>query len=201
MSSFSIAFVMVVLELLLAQSTLRAAEKANLRFAPGASNEFMFDTGVLRGKLRPGGRSAGLSSVVHVPTGMRVDASMGLFSHYRLFTANHRYGTAAWDWTSEATLTPDGSVEVHWPSTSERPFELRATYRWSTPNVLDLETAVEAKTNLIKFESFLASYFSSGFTNAQVYSQTEDQKNAFLPAERSTGVWTALLDVFVALRP
>ena len=34
---------------------------------PVEHNEFAFDTGVLRGKLRAGGKSTGLSSVVHCP--------------------------------------------------------------------------------------------------------------------------------------
>src|SRR5512138_3727024 len=150
------------------QSSRGAAEGSGLRFVAGESNEFVFDTGVLRGKLRAGGRSAGLSSVVHLPTGMRLDASMGLFSHYRLFSTNKRYGTAAWDLPSSAKLAPDGSVEVRWSAAVDRPFQLSATYRWTAPNVLDVETGVRADTNLISFESFLASYFSPGFTNAAV---------------------------------
>ena len=100
---------------------------------------------------------------------------MGLFGHYRVFSANKRYGTAAWDWPSEAKLRPDGSVEVRWPSAEDRPFELRAVYRWAAPNTLDLETSVQAKTNLAKFESFLASYFAEGFTNACVYVRSNGQ--------------------------
>ena len=50
-------------------------------------------------------------------------------------------------------------MEVRWPSAEDRPFELRAVYRWAAPDTLDLETSVQAKTNLAKFESFLASYF------------------------------------------
>ena len=100
---------------------------------------------------------------------------MGLFGHYRVFSANKRYGTAAWDWPSEARLRPDGSVEVRWPSAEDRPFELRAVYRWAAPDTLDLETTVQAKTNLAKFESFLASYFAEGFTNACVYVRSNSQ--------------------------
>ena len=146
-----------------------------LAFFASGTNEFTFDTGVLKGKLRAGGKSTGLSSVVHLPTGLTLDSSMGLFGHYRVFSANKRYGTAAWDWPSEARLRPDGSVEVRWPSAEDRPFELRAVYRWAAPDTLDLETSVQAKTNLAKFESFLASYFSEGFTNACVYVRSNSQ--------------------------
>jgi hypothetical protein len=119
---------------------------------------------------------------------------MGLFGHYRVFASNHRYGTGAWDWPSEAKLASDRSVEVRWPATADRPFELMALYRWATPDTLDLETRVEAKVDLLKFESFLASYFAEEFTNSLVY--VRDVPNhpgtkGFMPAEQSYGVWQA----------
>jgi hypothetical protein len=161
-----------------------------LAFAASGTNEFAFDTGVLKGKLRAEGKSRGLSSVVHVPTGITLDSSMGLLGHYRVFSANKRYGTAAWDWPSDARLRPDGSVEVHWPSAEDRPFELRAVYRWAAPNILDLETTVQAKTNLTEFESFLASYFAEGFTNSCVYVKSNSQQ-WLKAAEKSGGIWQA----------
>jgi hypothetical protein len=127
---------------------------------------------------------------VHLPTGMTVDASMGLFGHYRVFSANKRYGTGAWDWPSEARLRHDGSVEVHWPSAEDRPFELRAVYRWAAPDSLDLETSVQARTNLTKFESFLASYFAEGFTNSSVLARSNGGEGLAV-ADRNSGVWQA----------
>ncbi len=174
-----------VLGTLLAASAVSAA---GLRFLASGTNEYSFDTGVLRGKLRAGGRSTGLSSVVYTRTGMRLDASMGLLGHYRVFTSNKRYGTAAWDWPSEARLADDGSVQMRWPATAERPFELRATYRLILPDCVDLETAVEAKADLPKFESFVASYFTSSFTNAAVET---GEREEFTPADQSAGVWQA----------
>ncbi|HEY5911268.1 MAG TPA: hypothetical protein VJA21_11765 [Verrucomicrobiae bacterium] len=178
----------VVLGMLSTPQVIFGGEPAGLRFSPGENNEFSFDTGLLRGKLRAGGRSAGLSSVVHVPTGTRLDASMGLLGHYRVFSANKRYGTAAWDWPSEARLAADGSVEVCWPAAADRPFELRARYRWAEPEAVDLETVVEAKANLLKFESFVASYFTSGFTNSAAHAGGQ---GTFLAAEKGEGVWQA----------
>jgi hypothetical protein len=164
-----------------------------LRFKPAGPNEFTFDTGVLRGKLRAEGKSRGLSSVVHLPTGITLDRSMGLFGHYRVFSANRRYGTAAWDWPGEGTLAADGSVTTRWPATAERPFDLEAVYRWAAPNLLDLETTVTAKTNLTQFESFLAAYFSEGFTNSQAYAAPSagNSKAAFVTADKSFGTWLA----------
>jgi hypothetical protein len=161
-----------------------------LAFSASGTNEFTFDTGVLKGKLRADGKSKGLSAVVHVPTGITLDSSVGLFGHYRVFSANKRYGTAAWDWPSEAKLRRDGSVEVRWPSTEDRPFELRAVYRWAAPDTLDLETTVQAKTNLAKFESFLASYFAECFTNSCVNVRSNSQE-WLEAAGSSSGVWQA----------
>lgn len=185
--------ILIVLGIALGGVTLpdsAVGAEACLKFAAGENNEFVFDTGMLRGKLRAGGKSAGLSSVVHVPSGLRLDASMGLFSHYRLFSSNRRYGPAAWDFPSQARLAEDGSIEVRWPAAADRPFELGAVYRWAAPNVLDLETSVHAQTNLSKFESFLASYFSSSFTNAAVCAG-ESGERRFMTADRAAGVWLA----------
>ena len=168
-----------------------AAFSSELRFQGGENGEFTFDTGVLRGKLRPGGKSAGLSSVIYLPTGTRVDASMGLFSYYRLFSANHRYGTAAWDWPSEARLTDDGDAEVTWPAAPDRAFELRGIYHWVTPDLLELHTEVKALTNLNRFEVFLASYFNSPFTNAAVRAadRATPKHVSFCTADRAFGDW------------
>lgn len=184
------------LELATAVSCLLMAATANssggeakpLAFKPGATGEFTFDTGVVRGKLREGGASKGLSQVIHIPTGQRLDNSMGLFSHYRVFTQGRRYGVGAWDWPSQATLEADGSVSVRWPATPDRPFELSAHYRWAAPDTLDLETSVTAKTNLIKFESFLASYFAPAFTNSAVCTGALGK---FTIASKEAGVWQA----------
>jgi hypothetical protein len=145
------------------------ADKNSLAFKAGNSNEFTFNTGSLRGTLRAGGASKGLTSVVHIPTGVRLDSSMGLFSHYRMLGANTRYGTAGWFWPSEAKLQADGAVEEFWPAAPEHPFELKAVYRWVSANALELETTVKAYTNLNRFECFLASYFTPDFTNSIVY--------------------------------
>jgi hypothetical protein len=174
----------------LARAQVKPPGQGKLAFSASGTNEFAFDTGVLKGKLRADGKSRGLSAVVHLPTGITLDSSMGLFGHYRVFSANKRYGTAAWDWPSEAKLRRDGSVEVRWPSTEDRPFELCAVYRWAAPDTLDLETSVQAKTNLAKFESFLASYFAECFTNSCVYVRSNSQQ-WLEAAGSSSGVWQA----------
>ncbi|HSA09074.1 MAG TPA: hypothetical protein P5205_01770 [Candidatus Paceibacterota bacterium] len=176
--------------MLVVQPAGGASAGGSLAFTAAGAKELEFNTGVLKGKLRAGGKSTGLSSVVHLPTGLILDSSMGLLGHYRVFSANQRYGNAAWDWPSDARLRPDGSVEVCWTSAEDRPFELRANYRWAAPDTLDLETIVQARTNLAKFESFLGSYFSGGFTNSCVYARSNGQA-CLIRADKSIGIWQA----------
>lgn len=154
-----------------------------------AGNEFRFDTGALRGTLRGGGTSAGLSVAFDSASGTNLAKSMGLFSHYRLLDAETRYGTAAWDWSSKARLLSDGAVEVAWTADADHPFELKATYRWAAPDALDVTTLVTARKELRDFEVFLASYFN-GFAQARVFAR-RDGKPEFVAAERTNGTWQA----------
>jgi hypothetical protein len=180
--------------MVLAASTMTSTAGLPLAFTPSGTNEFAFNTGVLRGKLRAEGKSKGLSNVEYIPTGTILDRSMGLVGHYRVFTVGKRYGNGAWDWPSQATLRPDGAVEVRWPAAPDRPFEMSALYRWAAPNALDVTTTVHARTNLLKFESFLASYFSEGFTNSLVFVQRSPDNGGtkgFLAAKPEAGTWQA----------
>ena len=161
-------------------------------FAPGSTaGEFTFDTGVLRGKLHASGKSIGLSEVVHVPSGRRLDRSMGLFSIYRVFTRAARFGTGAWDWPSDATLRDDGSVEINWRPDRSRPFHLQATYRWRDESTVGMETAVTPSADLAGFEVFLASYFSESFSNALVYARAAagDVSPILVPVGQRAGTW------------
>jgi hypothetical protein len=165
---------------------------AKLAFVANDKGEYTFDTGFLRGTLRPGGKSRGLSSVIHVPSGARLDRSMGLLSHYRVFTMNTRYGAGAWDWPSTARLLPDGAVQVTWPEAADRPFAMGALYRWKDPQTIDLETTVTARQDVRGFESFLATYLTEAFPTPWVYvhasPEAQDQPG-FLPARKTYGDW------------
>jgi hypothetical protein len=173
----------------------RPAAKPNpLAFVAVGPNEFSFDTGVLQGALRAKGESTGLSSVIYKPTGLRLDRSKGLLSHYRVFTANQRYGPGAWDWPGTAQLLPDGAVETHWTPAADRPFEMWAVYRWAAPGTVEVETRIRAEADLAKFESFLACYFNDVFSNSLVYVRqptTSAGIPGFLAAEEPAGVWQA----------
>ena len=161
-------------------------------FKPSADGGFEFDTGALRGRLRAGGRSLGLSSVVHLPSGASLDCSNGLLSHYRVFTTGKRYGGGAWDWPSQAALREDGSVEVRWSNAPDRPFDFAAIYRWVNPATCELETRVRALVDLTGFESFAASYFDKDFDSASVHVQDRvpsDHRAGLLAAEATLGPW------------
>ncbi|MBI4663851.1 MAG: hypothetical protein HY735_34045 [Verrucomicrobia bacterium] len=184
-----LAFGVLILyvEAMAAPPTHATTSQCAFRFG-ATNNEFTFDTGVLRGKLGAGAKSLGLSSVIHIPTGMTLDRSMGLFSHYRLFTAAKRHGGGVWDLPSRAELRADGSVEMTVKPSPERPFELRAIYRWHDASTLDLATIVEAERELPGFEVFLASYFAPQFTNAVICGMTNTAPK-FIRADRSLAHW------------
>jgi hypothetical protein len=163
-----------------------------LAFTANKDGGYEFDTSVLRGRLREAGKRLGLTSMVHVPTGTKLNGAYGILSYYRVFTTNKRYGTATWDWTSSSKLLPDGAVQVTWPKGDDRPFELAAIYRFRDGSTLDIETIVKAGGDLSKFEVFLASYFNEAFPLPQVYVAADpdaDGKPAFLTAKKSFGNW------------
>jgi len=169
-----------------------AAADAKLAFT-AAGKEFTFNTGALRGTLRGGGKSKGLLPVLYGDDGINLAGSLSIMSPYRLLTADARFGTAAWDWASEARLLPDGAVEVCWTADAEHPLDMTAVYRWSAPNTLDFTATVQPKQDLRKFELFLASYFA-GFPASLVYVQENPAaggKPGFMEAVKATAVWQA----------
>lgn len=171
---------------------IQAEEAPSLRFLEGDAGAFRFDTGVLSGELRREGRSTGLVPVTHKASGTTVASGEGLFNHYRVFTRGKRYGYGARRWPSTAQLRADGSVEVLWPETPERPFALRAHYHWVAPNTLDLVTEVHAKQELEAFEVFLASYLDSAFVDSRVWASHQPGGGAaagFVAADRALGEW------------
>ena len=168
------------------------SKPAKLAFTSKKNGEYIFDTGILRGKLPQGDKTLGLSSVVHVPSGTELNGGYGIFSYYRVFTTNKRYGTAAWDWPSTSKLLSDGAVQITWPEGKERPFEMVAIYRWGANSTLDIETIVKARKDLSNFEVFLASYFNETFPTSYVcVGNHPDAKKrpGFLMAKKSYGDW------------
>jgi hypothetical protein len=165
-----------------------------LRFEQGKTGSFTFDTGALKGILRQGGKSSGLIPMTHTASGTEISVGEGLFNHYRVFTRGRRYGYGARRWPSTAELHVDGSVEALWEATSERPFELRAIYSWTAPNILDLITIVRAEAYLEVFEVFLASYYSPSFIDSRAWASRDPRggsRTGLVSAERELGEWLA----------
>ncbi|MFV1967201.1 MAG: hypothetical protein ACC628_17365 [Pirellulaceae bacterium] len=165
----------------------RGDELAFTASGPG----YTFDTGVLKGTLRSQGKSRGLLPVVDCPSGKSIARGAGLFSHYRLLDAETRYGTAAWDWTSQSQRLADGTVQVHWRADEAHPFDLTAAYKWAAPHVLDVTTSVVARKDLLRFESFLACYFE-GFPASYVYVKKGPDSSGdagFFEAKKSFAAW------------
>ena len=161
-------------------------------FQPDNSGGYTFDTGVLRGRLHHAGKALGLTEVVHLPSGRTLSGPYGLLSPYRVFSGNHRYGTAAWDWPATTRQLDAGTVEVRWAAEQERPFELRTVYSWADPTTIQAEVTVIAEQALPTFEVFLASYFDGAFADPSVYvvghPQT-DNRPGLLPARNEFGDW------------
>jgi type 1 glutamine amidotransferase len=167
------------------------AAAGRLAFEADAKGGFDFRTPLLTGKLRSGGKSLGLLPLAAADTRENIAGKFGLFSLYRIFSANTRYGNATWDRRSTATLLPDGSVQLRWPAESGFPFELSAEYAWAAAGTLDLKVTVKAEQELPRFEVYLASYFQ-GFPESLVYVRENPEaagNPGFLPARKEAGGW------------
>ena len=151
---------------------------------------FAFDSGVLKGLLRPEGKAIGLRPLLLGEAAVAAPKGYGLLSVYRLLSADARYGTAAWDWASRAGLLPDGAVEVRWAADDAHPFDLAAVYRWAAPDALDLELRATARKDLPAFEIFLASYFD-GCPESRVYvkERSGGEGLGFMPVAKEAGPW------------
>ena len=165
--------------------------RAGLAFKP-VGEEFIFDTGLLSGRLRAEKRGLGLTSVKYSSSGQTLSRSTGLLGVYRVFGNGKRFGTAAWDWPSEASLQPDGSVIVKCAATPERPFAFQGTYQWVDRATLELEIQVAPQKDLAHFEAFVSSYFDPAFTNSLGYVRAlpgKPNQPGWLHADRSLGEW------------
>ncbi len=188
----AICFWMVVgllLSVAMWDARLAAAESGSWAFAGPERGEYTFDTGILRGVLHGGGKSTGLLPVSDVSTGRMLTKSMGWLSPYRVLSTGTQHGYAAWEWASEATLLPDGAVEVRWKANETYPLDMTAVYRWSAANAADVTVTVVSQRDLPKLEVFVASYFE-GFSQSLVYARNAATGDArFLPALEADGVW------------
>jgi type 1 glutamine amidotransferase len=164
-----------------------------LAFHQETDGSLSFDTGVLRGRLHAGGRSLGLTEVVHRPSGVGLDnKDLGLLGFYRLFSGNHRFLPDAREYPSRARIRDNGAAEVTWQAAQDRPFELSAVYRLVDPLTVELEASVTALAALPSFEVFEASYCSPAFSSCQFYCRQQAAaaaSGAFLTADKTLGDW------------
>jgi len=162
------------------------ADPPDLAFRSAGEGYYEFNTGVVKGTLKLDGKFQGLYPMVDVATDRELTRPPGVFSFYRVFSTNHRFGNAARDWPTLTKLLPDGAVEVRWPPAEEHPLEITAVYRWSAADTLDLEIAVRPQEDMPEFELFMSSYFINTF-RASVYMKPEDDpdgKPRFVPVDR-----------------
>lgn len=164
------------------------AAPENLAFKAAGEGILAFDTGVVKGNLRATPRAQGIAALVDVKSGIEIARggdSPGVLSYYRFLGANKRWGDAARDWPKSAKRLPDGAAEIHWPAQAAHPIAMTATYRWKSPDTLDLETVVKPETDVQDFEVFLSSYFTKDFRSAVYTSPTLhiSGKPAFLAAD------------------
>lgn len=168
------------------------AHSADLAFRPAEKGYYTFDTGQFRGRMRLDGKSQGILSLQHVPSGVELAKKPGLLSYYRVFSAGTRHGDAARDWPVEAKLLDGGALEVRFAPADNHPLTLTGRFRWRSADTLDLETVVQSDRPLPGMEIFLSSYFVSGFDPA-IYLKparySKSRAGALLRPE-----WSALVD-------
>ena len=131
-----------------------------------------FETEILKGRIGDG-RFIGPNQVVHKPSGTVISGNgranrHGLLTLYRVFTRNHRYGNAAYDWPEREISVEGDAVMLRWPAIKDRPFALQARYSFPESDQVGLEVTVEARKKLVDFEVQVASYFDEAFPFAQV---------------------------------
>ncbi|MEW6358294.1 MAG: hypothetical protein AB1696_18315 [Planctomycetota bacterium] len=190
----TVSTTLVTLLSLMALSLPLAAEppeRASLAFKAAEPGCYAFDTGLFRGTLKLDGKFMGLYPLTDAATGETLTRPPGVFSPYRVFSANKRYGNAARDWPVTTRLLAEGAVEVHWPAAPEHPVEMTCVYRWKAADTLDLALAVTPQCDMPRFEVFMSSYFTNRFF-ASVYVKPKEAaaQPAFAPVNRrptSTG--------------
>ncbi|MCX7826254.1 MAG: hypothetical protein N2689_11950, partial [Verrucomicrobiae bacterium] len=89
-----------------------AATRTSLEFKADEPGFYAFDTGLFRGKLKLDGKFMGLYPLVDAKSGQELTRPPGIFSPYRVFNTNRRYGNAARDWPITSKLLAGGAVEV-----------------------------------------------------------------------------------------
>lgn len=91
------------------------AEPAKPQFIDAGNGDFTFDTNLVHGRLRCGGRLQGICSLIDSKSIVELADGPGLLSYYRIFMSGRRFGEAARRWPTQCQLLPDGAVAVMSP--------------------------------------------------------------------------------------
>ncbi len=171
-----------------------AGSTASLQFSPSDQGTWLFDTGLLTGRLRTAQLSFGLHELQHVLTGSKLAGGHGVVNIYRVFSDGQRHGGGGWDWPARAVRAEQGGVVIESLAEEGRPFVLRATYCWTDPGTIDLTIDVTPQQDLHGFEVFLASYFAPGFCDARACVEGTPEsggKETLMNAKETYGTWLA----------
>jgi hypothetical protein len=165
-----------------------AGSSARFAFRDDGQGNFVFDTGVVSGRIQKDGLGEGLQSVVLKEGNVRVDSdNHGLLIPYRFLTPQKRYGFGSWEWPRTGRLLPDGGIELRWAGAADRPFSFTYTFRWPTADTLDTTLVFQSDADLDQFELFLGSYFRN-FNRCAVYvPDAGDGRPGFLEAAKDQG--------------
>lgn len=144
---------------------LLAAETPVL-FQQEEEGVFSFDTGLYKGVLHAGKTPQGLVSLIDKSRNLELAHAPGIFSFYRLLSANHRWHGDFRDRPVTAALQEDGSVLVQWHPQDEFPVAMRARFAWTNASTLDLTLAFTPTIPMRDVEVFLSSYIHPLFKAA-----------------------------------
>ncbi|MCY2988141.1 MAG: hypothetical protein NTY19_09800 [Planctomycetota bacterium] len=176
-----------IASLALAADPPGSQENARLAFKADDKGDFVFDTGVVKGRVQRDGASDTLKPVTYIEPNVPIETGHGLLIPYRFLTPQKRYGFGSWEWPHTGRLLDDGGIELRWEQAADRPFAFSATYRWKAADTLDMTVAFTPEVDLEKFELFVGSYFR-GFTKAKVYVRDGvDGKPGFVESTKDKG--------------
>ena len=174
--------------LIIAVFFILSVQSADLGFQSAGNGVYSFDTGIVKGKMQAEDGMQGIFTLVDVKTGLEFaygKDNPGLFSYYRMFSTNKRYGEAMRDWPRSAKLLPGGALQIIWQALPEHPVEIKATLQWNNAETLDLVTEVIPQKDMPKFEVFLSNYWNKDF-RSYVYAKPgfhSGGKPGFIPAD------------------
>lgn len=160
---------------------------AKLAFKEDGTGNLVFNTGIIKGSMQKDGQGGTLKPISFIEPNLQIDRNHGLLVPYRFLTPQKRYGFGSWEWPRTGKVLNDGSAELSWASSGDRPFSFGVLYKWKSVDTLDATITFTPDTNLDKFELFLGSYFAN-FSKAKAYvKDAGNGKAGFVEAAKDKG--------------